>query len=706
MSKRPIESLKETADQLAYLIVTGSNNKKKMHELEQYLHFDSAPNTADIKDIKKETVQVQEKRVGIWIPRLIKGREYYVRDEKYKKEFYSWAKVPRIPPKNSKRRIIYLGESAARGFLLEPFYTPAPLLENLINSNLKPWEPQVEVIDLARTDCDLHLLTELCSTCQAMKPDVIVILAGNNWINGFEFTESLVDKITGTMETGERFAGLKRIIEEQYKEMIVPFMKHVDHISRTYQVPVVLVIPEFNLLDFPSNSVQRINLWPKGETREWLGLKEKSEQALKEEDTGKAELLIRQMIKLNEGNPYGFELLARCKLKHDLFPEAGEYLRRALDTAMFRGQNVPCCISVIRDTLLEEAAKYKMTVADLVEVFKEFQSGRPPGRELFLDYCHFTVEGIQIVVASIAQRLLSLFTNKAAPAAELVKMVPKPDSSVIARSHFFAAIHNAHRGEQPYDILYYHCTKALNESLSVKDLMLNYIKMASRHTEWSLSKECEKLFESGEMEQFSYILQPRNHYLMDVELVDAIAAALKEHGIDVRDQVLTFRKKEHGFMNGKINLLESYYYLFSYTALYRPSDSFYRAFSVQSHFFLVTGKDSDILIDLTCRVPGPNPKKEKILFKVNDSIAAELTAGNKWENFSLEISKESLNDGVNIITLQWPPDVEYNKNLKENPYRGNASGLSLIKRMMYPLYGEIHMFTARRKPEKLAEENS
>jgi hypothetical protein len=304
------------------------------------------------------------------------------------------------------------------------------------------------------------------------------------------------------------------------------------------------------------------------------------------------------------------------------------------------------------------------------------------------------VEGIRWSMALTAQKVFSVLVREDIAPDTLKEAAPEPGEYVWARAHFFAAVHNAHRGEQPYELLYYHCRQALEKSMKVKDLMLDYIYMAVRRTAWSLTKECEKLFANGEIEQFPLILQPHNRYIMDIDLVDAAAAALKEYGIDVSDRVLALRKEEHGTVNGKINLLDSYYHLKSYVASCRPYDSYYRALAPQSNFFLVTGKDHDITLELICRVPANHHGESKVCLTINGTELADLSVPECWKDFSLEIGAELLIDGINTITVHWPPDVDYRKTLTDMPK--GIRPTELLQRTMYPPSGEIFMFTAQR----------
>ncbi|HVQ40430.1 MAG TPA: hypothetical protein VMS31_23010, partial [Pyrinomonadaceae bacterium] len=63
--------------------------------------------------------------------------------------WHLWANVQRIPPKGSRRRVVLLGESVARGLLYDPQFNPALALQEILNTACGPSD--IEVVDLART---------------------------------------------------------------------------------------------------------------------------------------------------------------------------------------------------------------------------------------------------------------------------------------------------------------------------------------------------------------------------------------------------------------------------------------------------------------------------------------------------------------------------------------------------------------------------
>lgn len=73
-------------------------------------------------------------------------------------------------------RVLLVGESVAAGYLLAPGHTPAGVLADLL--------PGHDVVDLARTDETQASLLETLEAAAQLAPDVVVVWAGNNWVQG------------------------------------------------------------------------------------------------------------------------------------------------------------------------------------------------------------------------------------------------------------------------------------------------------------------------------------------------------------------------------------------------------------------------------------------------------------------------------------------------------------------------------------------
>lgn len=709
MNTRPNKESKKIAEELANLIMAGSRDNN--NESNNYNDYDSeqitrlkrelglSVHTADTLESYGDFYEDEEdepgveERVGIWKLEVINGQEYYVRDPKFDSEFALWARVPRIPPKSNKRRICFLGESVARGFLFSPRWTPAKVLEQILNLN--PDIPGSEVIDLSRTNSTMRELMQIVTSCVALHPDAVVIFAGNNWSLDIEITDSDLRKMMEVIENTSRFRDLKRLLEEKYIRLVSDFIKYIGDLSAAHGIPFTFIIPEFNLLDWHSNEREKRLLFPRDESGQWYGLLREAQEAADQGHLEQMESLHGQMIALNEANPYSYELLAQCKLKYNRLADAVKYFRLAHDTTIFRMYHIPGILSITQQTLLQDCQRYVIAVVDLPGIFNRYEEDLEPGRRLFLDYCHLTAEGIRIAMTHTARCLLSQLTGREVPLDETRIREITPDAREEGIAHLFAAVHNAHWG-QSSDIVYYHCVKALELSREIGDYMSNYASMAVRHTPWVISVEFEKFADAMFANSYS-LNQPEGQEVLDTLLVDALIRVLKTIDIDIKDKIDRLRIREHGFINGEINLLESYYHRTCAQELIMKSTYYHQAFDIESRFFLVTAKVPQILLDITCRTPVTPSTGQGQLIKIiiNETLVSTLPAGKEWNRHSVKVPAGVLIDGINQIIIQWPmfdgqPEIER---------RQYESLGDFFRRRSMLVFGEIHMFRAlKEKP--------
>lgn len=106
------------------------------------------------------------------------GKTSFVRRMDMIQDWYNWANVSRIEAKGSKRRILLIGESVARGYLYDPDFTPALALQMMLDAQFG--EGEVEIIDLARIGIS-YKVRELALAALRLEPDMAIIFAGNNW---------------------------------------------------------------------------------------------------------------------------------------------------------------------------------------------------------------------------------------------------------------------------------------------------------------------------------------------------------------------------------------------------------------------------------------------------------------------------------------------------------------------------------------------
>ncbi|HEX5883166.1 MAG TPA: hypothetical protein VFY67_01340, partial [Pyrinomonadaceae bacterium] len=342
-------------------------------------------------------------RFGIWERKVENGKPCFVRRVDTVEDWHYWSNLGRIEPKGNKRRVAYIGESVARGYLYDPAFTPAQVLQKILDTQFEDGE--VEVIDLARTNLGFEV-RELALAALQLEPDVAIIFAGNNWgVNRPEPTD--IADIHEALST-QGMAGTKKISEAQ---IVKSGRRVVCDVSAAYKargVPLIWMIPEFNLGDW-RDAVINAPYLPGDLNRQWLSLLEEAQSALRDHDFDKAEKLGEQMIEIDRGvSVAGFYILAECRRAAKDHDGERKYRELARDAACWDSSMpyIPRPHALTQQIMRDEQSKYGYQTVDLPALLKQYLNGEIPDRRLFLDYCHLTTEGIQITMSAAASCVL------------------------------------------------------------------------------------------------------------------------------------------------------------------------------------------------------------------------------------------------------------------------------------------------------------
>lgn len=634
-------------------------------------------------------------KIGIWSLTSDKGSPCYVRDTADQKDWHHWASVNKLVLNKAGRyRIAFLGESVARGYFYDPYYTPSSVLEQMLVTD---GGLDAEVIDLARTNFDLTEVTHLSSECLALSPNALVIFAGNNWVISVQKSITPADQLhmLELLKKGGP-AALKTWFSTRAHELISTFFQHLQKINDEHKIPVILVVPQFNLLDWKSydyeQTVAQLN---PGTAARWYEAKERASQAFAAGDYTAAEEACREMIKLDSSNPLGFEWAADCCLHAGQPEEASPLLNEALDTAIFLKTNSkPRFYSFMRESVLSIAPFYDIQVVDIASVMQQHLDGNLPGGDMFLDYCHMSYEGLQISMEATANALLSVEakSNGMRVSRKTVDAL-RPSDEINAYAHFCAAVHNGHFG-QSYERLLAICNDALDASMSIKEAMLQYIDFTTRCLPNYFCKSFKDFIQNDFVRQYdggTGFLSRRNGKVMDLKLVDAIVAALKEHGTDVEDQVKRLRKSEHGANARMINLLKSYYSTETHYTQKGAQKKYYQSFLMQSRFTLVAEGNRPVTLTLTYRNGDVEEPESEVTVYINGEPVAILPAEKKWRTMDVTIDAAYIKDGVNELRLEWPPVLPSGA-----PTIDEETIISehLLYEYLFPVFGELFRLTA------------
>jgi hypothetical protein len=695
MDKRPSETLKTAAAALAEWVHAGRPDTAAPEAFVREWEL-SNRQRPDLRPAQKQEDEQKTAAVGIWKRSFSSRGIVYEREVKFKRYWHQWANVHKILPKGEKKRIVLMGESVARGFFYDPYYTVAAELENLLNGI--DGAPAMQVTDLAKTNCSMGELLGLARSCRALEPDAIVFFAGNNWHTDLydSFTDEDHREMIMLIERRD-FSGLKNRMENKLSAMVRSFFENVNKLLPAGEIPVVFLIPGFNLADWKNDHARRSLPWLQDtDVRVWLGYKAAAQEALISNNGEGLAVAAREMVGLDPYHPFGYELLAHYHLGRGDWNAAKANLLLYRDTVLVnRGDNIhPVCYGIIRETIVSEAKRYGIAVVDCQALYETDKGEGIPGRDYFLDYCHLTAEGIRVTMQETSRVLAGKIMGKEPSIDRLPKQTAGPANQVRAIAHFSAAIHNAHR-DQPQEIVEYHCRKALSCSATVEEVMLPFIDFSTRYASSNLCDAFEKVILTGKMQQYDggFALQhPKGWKLMDIKLVDAITGALNAAGYPTGNKVMKLRMQEHAVGARGINLLESYYSRTSYNCFPGELNGplFLQARSITSSFSLVTSGAYLLHLELVYRTPCTDEAADCVSIVINDrqDKLIRLPVTGKWNAVNFDIGQDTLINGINRLTIAWPfggtcvPSAD-----GDDPSKAVLQALS-------PVLGEIHSFSA------------
>lgn len=676
MLYEPRKENKKPATDLAKRLYDGDLDDETLAKALQDLKF--IYSSQDVNAIPAGVNEDESDRIGIWKKQMVEGQLDFVRDPAMVNEFVYWSNRDRIPAKPEKFRVVLLGESVARGFLVDPAYSPAKALQAILSQS----ELDAEVVDLARTNCTIWELGRLARQSLQLKPDVLIVFAGNNWtINSQSlFKEQLDDLLQDVDEQTPN--AIKERVEEKLMVLMNDLFSQLGEITSLLQIPVVVINPEFNLKDWNSNSMERTpQFFAKGLSA-WYMLLEKAQYEISRSALDDAAVTCEDIINHNPMNPLGYEMMAGIMEQQGQWEAALTYYRRAHDTTVFQISHRPGVTTFIQDKIREYCATFGLHLVDLPALFCNRKEAKIPDRQLFLDYCHLTVKGMNLAMFHTAELLYELVNGTLIPLTETDIDAFGPLPRFRSFSHFLTAIHNAHWGQEK-DILIYHCDEALANH-DIQEQLQEYVLMASSLCPWRLSRYFQRLLNVGPISSYLLLAQPEaGAETFDLPLVEAMLEVLRKKGIDIRATIDHIRISEH--LSGVIDLLQPYYWLDYNSGRFKAGKSVqYREYGRYSRFYLIGGREMEAEIDMVFRLPYPTSANAQISIELNGTILYTTSVSSEWKKELIRMPKGRCIDGVNHLVIYWPlndiPATEY----------WGYNRLQKLYAYMYPVIGEIH----------------
>lgn len=615
--------------------------------------------------------------VGVW--RLEDGR--LVRDAGRREEWRYWADRPEQAFTSARRSVAVLGESATRGYFFDPAYS----LAGLVGAELDGTD--VDVLDLARTNCSLHELLRTAADACALGVDALVVHPGNNW-NNVDPTPAERQELAALLDEGgfPAAAAAFRDLVTEVGDAALDVLREL-----AGDRPVVLVVPEFNVRDWVDEPSLDCPALPGDRLARWLELRREAERAFDDHDLPRARPLVTRMTALDGGSsPVSQRLLARCSARPE---EALDALRAAKDAVVSPfAIHSPRVLTSLQNLMRVKGPRLGFHVVDQATLFRE--AGDPvPGRRFFLDYCHLTFEGLGITAHAAAGVLRGVMALPATPAADAAPA--EPDAGRVALAHFLAAVHNAHYG-QPEEVLRHHLARALDADASVAERFEDYLDYQTRVAPNWMCSSYERSTRDPAFRRYLVVGDGRlNGKLADHDLREIMVDELERRGNRVRDRYERLLIAEHGT---RTDLLADAGLATTFNerregSLGRPT-AYLRAGSTRTRSTLVIDEPAPLLLDVTWRLPADIPSASaSVSVTVNGHQVGSAALGTSWASETFTVGPDLLRRGRNTVEIRWPEGGHGSDGL----LAGAGARLECGEIVPgHPVHGHVHAWSVNR----------
>lgn len=613
--------------------------------------------------------------VGVW--HLTDGQ--LRRDTGRRDEWRYWADLPEIPLRPGHRRVAVLGESATRGYFFDPAYSLAGLVGTALDGT------GVDVLDLARTNCSLADLLQTAADALALGADALVVHAGNNW-NNVDPTPVERHELALLLEEGG-FPAAAASFRNLVTEVAASALDLLRELAG--EVPVVLVVPEFNLADWTDEPILDCPALPAGRMRRWLSARDEAERALRDGDLAGARALVAEMTALDGGSsPVSHRLAARCAASPD---EELTALRAAKDAVVSPfAIHSPRTLASVQEVMRRKAGEAGFHLVDQAALFQEGDAGAP-GRRYFLDYCHLSFDGLRTTALAVADTLGTALALPERPGTGGVPVRAAADR--LALAHFLAAVHNAHYG-QPEDVLRHHLTRALDADASVADRFEDYLDYQTRIAPNWMCSSYERSTQDPAFRRYMVVGDGRlNGKLADHGLREVMLDVLESRGVAARRRYEDLLVAEH---SGSTDLLADAHLATTFNerreAGVGPRVAYLRANSPRTRSTLVVDEPAPLVLEVTWRLPSDVPVPS-VSVAVNGHPVGTAEVGTAWTTRKFTVPPEVLRRGRNTVEIRWPEGGDGTDALVAGAPARLECGENVTS---HPVHGHIHGWSATR----------
>lgn len=599
------------------------------------------------------TARVIDKGIGPWelsADGTVLTRRTVSQAGEWPRQSGSWSQERHIPVRPGKPcRVVLVGESVARGFLLDPVLTLADLCRDAFRR--AGHEDRVELVDLAANNLAPAQALTLCRAAVELRAQVIVLYVGNNFLRSTPWlepeTRARTAELFRTFGYEDYLAARRQAITAAAER----FGRELEAIAAPAGVRVVVVVPATNLLDWSSPWVTPTWLPPDRLTR-WAAtagrLRAVSEAGAAGERSGASPALARELTELDGGStPRPLEILGQDLVRRGRPDEGLDLLHRSVSVGADPANYDRRCPPEVAAVLRRLGGMPGFSLVDVPKRLARRYGARAFGKDVFLDYCHHTPESLRLVADDIAAEVLAGEEAAAAPGSP-EPAGPDVAAGDLADAYLLSALHNQHWG-QSAEVVEHWLRAAGQADPSSVDRLAAYFAISTPDTRFWLSSERLGTRSS----RMGWFLRNFSHQaVLDAELARRASRALDEDAAAALGRRLeAVRGSVTVEESPEVSLLVPYW---------RERNGPPQAESVftaerdpECRYGFVTSGVAPIRWEAVLAA-GPGLPGGTFVLLVNGRVHHEgrLTPG--WQRHELDLPPAVLRPGVNELVLRWP----------------------------------------------------
>lgn len=615
---------------------------------------------------EQRPTQILDQQIGVWDivdgpagPGMRRRPEYSLFESNV------WADVAEVEGQGDAERVVLIGESSARGYLLDPVLTPTSHLQSVLESGAR----RFQCIDLARTSADLDELRRLVGAVAQLRPDHLVVYAGNNWAIS-SYRSELLPELAADMRAG----GYPALAEAFDREMLLPsvttFLSELASLSDRNGIKVVLVVPEFNLTGWsPIDGEDRIEVpaLPVTELRRWYRLRADALRARSRREWTAVLPLVEEMSALDGGlSPVPDHLRGEALAALGRPGPAREAYERSRDSihGLFL-KDLPRTPRLVQDLLVEAADVHDFGLVDLRVLFARGDAPGVPDPRHFLDYCHLSDSGISLMMSAVAD----VIQGRRTPTPPLPAGITDRQRGV---SLILAAIYNAYCG-QPTEVVVRYMERALAAAPEVRGLLDSLNRMQTRPGPAWANPDFARLVAEPNVARILIPLAemtPRGTRLwslreaLDISGFPIAAPDHAERTVELIDAECT------PLGTGKV-------------PNYTPSRCYLQATTASTSLSFVPAGTAAVRLHILYRMR--HPCDEPALFELNGRKLGFLPPAMQWTRAEFVVT-ENVVAGLNTVTVTWGiPEIDVSCQVSADSLAMERGEFPQI----LPVFGEI-----------------